>query len=553
MKLATAQQMKEIDRIAIEERGIPSLELMERAALGVVETIDFMTEEEADLLPEAMGEVSMGGFRLPFFKNGKGPRKAVVFAGPGNNGGDGVAAARLLAEQGWKVCVFLVGERAKLTRDTSAMVERLAEAGLELMDFPKDAAAYCEVQARCAESDVFVDALFGVGLCREVAGDFAAAISLMNSFQQIPTISADIASGLSADTGKVLGIAVQAAATVTFSMAKPGHFADQGSLYTGKLIVHDIGIPDDILWEQELSMETIDEDFVRDTLPKRKADGHKGDFGKNYILAGSVGYTGAPVLAAKACSRMGAGLVSVGTPASAWPVVAGKCLEEMPYPLPEEDGKLCMAAQEKILEKAEKCDAVLIGPGLGRSGESDRLIRRQVAKLSQPLVLDADGINALSGHIDCLSRRAGRTTILTPHDGEFARLGGDLKAKDRISAARDFAVEHGCVLVLKGHRTIVAAPDGRIAINTTGNSGMAKGGSGDVLSGVILALLGLGIEPFRAAAAAVYLHGMAGDLCAEELGEWGMVPGDIISKLPCAIQRIYHNGRNKLCANSGAH
>ncbi len=538
MKLATAKQMKEIDRIAIEERGIPSLELMERAAMGLVETIEYMAEEGGDFLPEAEGEVSMGEFRMPFSQRGRSRKRAAIFAGPGNNGGDGVAAARLLARQGWDVFAVLVGDKSKLTTDTAAMAERLSEVGLELEEFPKDEEGLCTLYARCGECSVFVDALFGVGLCREVTGDFAAAIALMNSFTHIPTISADIASGLSADSGKVLGVAVQAAATVTFSMAKPGHFADQGGLYTGKLIVHDIGIPDDVLWTQRFHMETIDESFVKESLPERKRDGHKGDFGKNYILAGSVSFTGAPVLAAKACSRSGAGLVTVGTPASAWPIVAGKCLEEMPYPLPEEDGKIGFAAQEKILEKAEGCDALLIGPGLGRSSESDRLIRRLVTKLPQPLVLDADGISVLSGHIDCLNRRAEGSTVLTPHNGEFARLGGDLKENDRIGAARDFAVENGCVLVLKGHRTVVAAPDGRVAINTTGNCGMAKGGSGDVLSGVILALLGMGIEPFRAAAAAVYLHGLAGDYCAAEKGEWGMVPGDMIEMLPYVIQKV---------------
>ena len=494
-----------------------------------------MMEEKENFLPEAKGEVFINERCFPFSLDAE-KQAAMVFAGPGNNGGDGIAAARQLAQRGWKVSVVLVGNPAKMTPDTTVMTERLSEAGLVLECFPKEPEALGELQARCGECDVFVDALFGVGLDRDVAGDFAAAIAMMNSFAYIPTVSADIASGLSADTGKVLGIAVKADVTVTFSMAKPGHFVHQGSLYTGKLVVHDIGIPDDILWEQDFPMETVDPEFVKNTLPERKKDGHKGDFGKNYILAGSVGFTGAPVLAAKACARMGAGLVTVGTPVSAWPIVAGKCLEEMVWPLPEAEGKLSLTAKEEILERAESCDAVLIGPGLGRSRETDRLIRQLLGKLSQPLVLDADGINALSEHIDCLGKRAGKVTVLTPHDGEFTRLGGDLSANDRIGAASSFAKEHGCILVLKGHRTVVADPDGRIAINTTGNSGMAKGGSGDVLSGMILALLGMGVDPFRAAATAVYLHGLAGDLCAEEKGEWGMLPSDMVECLPRAIR-----------------
>ena len=382
------------------------------------------------------------------------------------------------------------------------------------------------------------DALFGVGLCREVSGLFALAIALMNTYDNIPTVSADIASGLHADTGKVLGCAVRAAATVTFSLAKPGQFIDQGALYTGRLMVRDIGIPGDVMVAQALNVETINAAVVKETLPMRKADGHKGDFGKDYILAGSVGFTGAPVLAAHACARMGAGLVTVGTPSSAWSIVAGKCLEEMPYPLPEQDGKLSAAAYEKIMEKLRGCDAALIGPGLGRSGESDALLCRLVAEIQQPLLLDADGINALCAHMDSLYQRAGRVTVLTPHDGEFARLGGDLERTDRLTAARDFAARWGCVLVLKGHRTIVAAPDGRAAVNTTGNSGMAKGGSGDALSGMLLALLGQGVEPYAAACAAVWLHGCAGDRAAQELGEVSMLPSDLIRQIAAVVMGL---------------
>lgn len=539
MLLATAAQMKEMDRIAIEEMGIPSLDLMERAAEGIAAAAEELVSEKQPWLPEQSGTCICGDEKKSWSKcPGETPHRAVVFVGVGNNGGDGVAAARLLANKGWQVSVIVVGDRSKMTADTTAMEQRLNEVNLRLEPFAADDASLCALMARCASCDVFIDALFGVGLCREVGGDFAAAIALMNACAHVPVIAADIASGLSADSGKVLGCAVRAAVTVTFSMAKIGHFADQGSLYTGRLIVHDIGIPHEAMASQQLLCQTTDVSYVREILPERPRDGHKGTFGKDYILAGSVGFTGAPVFAARACTRTGAGLVTVGTPASAWNIVAGKCMEEMPYPLPEQDGKISVQAYDAIRTRLESCDAVLIGPGLGRSAESDRLICRCVEEISQPLVLDADGINAVSAHIDSLRRRSGRVTVVTPHDGEFARLGGDLEQQDRITAARTFAVEYGCILVLKGHRTIVAAPDGRIAINVTGNSGMAKGGSGDVLSGMILSLLGQGLGGFEAACAAVWLHGCSGDLAAAELSEYAMAPSDLISHLPAALQSV---------------
>ena len=517
MKLATAAEMKEVDRIAIEERGIPSLLLMEYAAEGIVKAAEELAQEKG---------CAVGG------------KRAAVFAGPGNNGGDGVAAARLMVEAGWQVELYLLGERSKMTRDCAAMASRLPEVDLTLQDFPKEPDAMRRLYHYCSRCDVFVDALFGVGLCRNVEGSFAGAIALMNSFAEVPTVAADIASGLSADTGRVLGIATRAAVTVTFSTAKPGHFLEEGSIYTGKLRIHDIGIPPEIVEHQQLKTESVDADYVRSVLPKRKTDGHKGDFGKDYILAGSVGFTGAPVFAAKACVRTGAGLVTVGTPAAAYPIVAVKCMEEMPYPLPEHNGILSADAHSSILAKAAPCDAVLMGPGLGRSAESDALIRSLLRELKQPLVLDADGINAVSEHIDVLLERADRVTVLTPHDGEFARLGGDLAGKTRLDAARDFAREHRCVLVLKGHRTIVAAPDGRATVNTTGNSGMAKGGSGDVLAGMILSLIGQGAPALEAAAAAVWLHGRAGDLAAAARGEYGMTPSDLLEHIPDAILEL---------------
>lgn len=283
-------------------------------------------------------------------------------------------------------------------------------------------------------------------------------------------------------------------------------------------------------------MELIDREFVRRALPARPADGHKGTFGKVCLLGGSVGYTGAPVLCAGAAVRSGCGLVYLGVPECVWQIAAAKCLCAMPFPLPEKDGALALSGEADFRRRAEGCDAVAIGCGMGRSADSDALTRRLLT-LPQPLVLDADGINALSGHIDTLSCRRSLTTVLTPHDGELARIGGDMTAP-RESSAAAFAARHGVCLVRKGHRTVIAAPDGRLAVNTTGSDGMAKGGSGDVLTGLLTGLLAQGVEPFAACCCAVWLHGRAGDLAAEEKGHRGMTPADMIEKLPYALKEV---------------
>ena len=282
-------------------------------------------------------------------------------------------------------------------------------------------------------------------------------------------------------------------------------------------------------------MRLIDREYVRSLMPRRDPAGHKGTFGKAYLLGGSVGYTGAPVLCAAAAERSGCGLVLLGVPESVWPAAAVKCWGAMPHPLPERDGRLSPDAEEEIRRRAAGCDAVAMGCGMGRGEESDLLLRRLLT-VEKPLVLDADGINALEGHIDTLSRRT-CATVLTPHDGELARIGGDMTAPREASAAA-FATAHGVYLVRKGHRTLVAAPDGRLAVNTTGNDGMAKGGSGDILTGLLTGLLAQGMEPFAACCAAVWLHGRAGDLAAEEKGRRGMTPPDIIEMLPYALKEV---------------
>lgn len=284
-----------------------------------------------------------------------------------------------------------------------------------------------------------------------------------------------------------------------------------------------------------MPLETITGAFVRRSLPRRDPEGHKGTFGKVLCVCGSVGYTGAPIFAGRGAVRTGSGLVFLAVPESVWPVAAVKSDEAMPFPMPEAEGRLSLLAEEPIRRRAESCDAVLIGCGLGRGWQTDALVRNLLT-IEKPLVLDADGLNALSGREELLQKRAA-PTILTPHEGEFLRLGGGLSA-GREAAAAAFSEKYGVYLVLKGHRTVVAAPDGRLAVNGTGNSGMAKGGSGDVLAGMIVSLLGQGCGTFDACCAAVWLHGRAGDLAAADKGERGMTPTDLLEQIPYAMKDL---------------
>ena len=509
MKLASAAQMRELDRQAIEEIGIPSIDLMERAAEGVALA--------------ALGYLPR-------------PKKAAaaVFCGSGNNGGDGIAAGRMLREKGVNVRVFLVGSREKMTADAREEERRLTESGGALVAFDPEDREQADWVNRC---QVIIDAVFGVGLSRNILPEsvYARAIDLMNG-APAPVVAADIASGVAADSGAVLGCAVRADRTITFTLPKIGQFVGDGAMYSGEVTVWDIGIPEELTQKTVCSVQTMEEELAAECLPVRKADGHKGDFGKLLVVGGAVGYTGAPYLTASAAVRTGCGLVFLGVPESIWQVEAVKCTSAMPFPLPENKGMLSDGTLQNIEEKLAGCHVLALGPGLGRSQQVTELVCELLERTAQPVVLDADGINALSGHIDVLDQRRDRVTILTPHDGEFARIGGALE--DRLGGARAFAAEHGCILVLKGHRTLIAAPQGNVLVNTTGNSGLAKGGSGDVLTGLIASLLAQGASPIRAAGLGVWLHGRAGDLAAEKLTPYAMTPEDVIAELGSAFAEL---------------
>ncbi|MCL2046464.1 MAG: NAD(P)H-hydrate dehydratase [Oscillospiraceae bacterium] len=505
MILCSSGKMREIDRRAIADMGVAESLLMSNAA--------------AHVATAAIEHLPLGG-------------SAAVFCGTGNNGGDGFGAAAYLLEKGVPVRVFLVGNGEKMTQISKEMEARFIALGgvTEAFTNSDDIWEYVD------ECDVLIDAIVGIGLVSQLRTETQLAVELINASKAF-IISVDISSGVNADTGEIHGIAVEADLCVTFTLAKPGHFIEPGCVVRGELRTCDIGIPQSII-NSVLTADSFAVGAEDIKLPPRRADSHKGDYGRLFVLAGSVGYTGAPVLSARAASKMGTGLVFLAVPTDIYGIIAGKLIEEMPFPLPSDDaGRLAGSAADEILLYSQQCDVSLIGPGLGRSPDITDMLISLIPKIETSLVLDADGLNAISDNVAILQKSTANM-ILTPHPGEFARLGGDLSAKDRLSAAKDFAKEYNCILVLKGHRTITAFPDGTAYINTTGGPAMAKGGSGDVLAGMIAALICQKFPIKEAVITAVYLHGKAGDLCAQEFGEYSVVASDIINMIPKAVKSL---------------
>lgn len=497
MRLTGSKAMRDADEYAIHVLGVPSTLLMTNAARAL-----------ALSALELMGE----------------NRSAVIFCGCGNNGGDGIGAAVYLLRRGVMIRCILVGERSKMTEDCAEMERRLTELGGKLEVFSLESE---RITRLLDGAGVIIDALFGIGLRGELRGDALAAVKLINE-AKIPVVSADIPSGVEADTGRILGDAVRADITVTFTMAKIGHFAEPGCTFCGELRVSDIGIPEEALKGVKTAVFALGVKEL--SLPLRPKISHKGDYGKLLIIGGSVGYTGAPILCAKAAARSGAGLISLGVPKKIYDITAGRLIEPMPFPLSDDSyGRLSMSALPQIREKHSMSDVCVIGCGMSRSEGLTELVRTILRKSEKQLVIDADGLYALGDDPQIISS-VHIPPVLTPHEGEFKRLGGILTG-DRAGDAKAFAKSRNCVLVLKGHHTICAFPDGEVYIMSGGNPGMAKGGSGDVLAGIIGALL-CQLPVKRAVITACAVHAAAGDLCAERFGEYSLLPTDIIEAIP---------------------
>ena len=513
MKILTAEQMRAADRRTINELGIPGIVLMESAGRAVVNEI---LQRYSHLAP--------------------GP--VLVLCGKGNNGGDGLVVARTLLQQGWQVTTVILAEEATIAGDARLYLDILQRLGVPL-DF---AAALAEVEtllARLPQPALIVDALFGTGLSSPLGGQHALAIAWMNR-APAPKVAIDIPSGLDATSGAILGSALCADLTVTLAAAKLGQVIYPGVACCGELVVAEIGIPQALLEELAAGI-LLEAGDVRRFLPARPAVGHKGTFGHLLLVAGSRGKSGAAVLAAEAALRSGAGLVTVAAPASLQTTLAIKLTEAMTAPLDEVDGALAGTALAQIAALWQDKKVLALGPGLGRSAATAALVRLVIQDCPLPLVLDADALFALAGHCELLALRPVGTTILTPHPGEMAHLLGvsigEIEA-DRVGTARRFAEELGVVLVLKGARTVIAAPDGGILINPTGHAGMATGGMGDLLTGIIAALLCQGAPPLAAAAAGVWLHGSSGDRLRSRFGEAGLLASDLLAEIPGARSEV---------------
>ena len=523
MKVVTAAEMRQIDQDTIEYIGIPGIVLMETAGSAIVRAIQR---------------------HYPTCK------RIGIFAGKGNNGGDGIVIARQLAHIGYGVHLFLVSPPESFTGEAAVNLQIAKNLGLRIEEILTDAALGYDFFAkrstslnRIANSELLVDAIFGTGLRGEVREPIATIINILNNLP-IPILSVDLPSGLDADTGNPLGTCVQADRTVTIGLPKRGLLVHPGAEFAGKLEVVDIGFPEQVVDAQNIKVHWTTAAAASEWVPLRPSASHKGTYGRVLVIAGATGMTGAAALASKAALRAGAGLVTLATPKHLNPILEGLLPEVMTLPLPETaTGSLAVSATSAILEFAEKTKSALaIGPGLSQHPETVALVHQLIREnqekgLGLRMVIDADGLNALAQATELISL-LGKDAVLTPHPGEMARLTNTSVPTlelDRISTAQQFAYEQGVTLVFKGAPTVTGTPDGNVWINSTGNPGMATGGMGDVLTGVIAGLIAQGVSSEKAGALGVYLHGLAGDIVSERLGTHGLIASDVLEAVPEAI------------------
>jgi ADP-dependent NAD(P)H-hydrate dehydratase / NAD(P)H-hydrate epimerase len=508
MRLVKAAEMQEMDRFTIEKIGIAGTVLMENAGRGATRV---------------------------FVEHFEPPRNARVLflCGRGNNGGDGYVMARYLHQMGFELSVLVLSEWKKITGDALTNLKIIQRMGLDVKEV-----AGPEQWATCRglleNADFIVDGILGTGLNSTVRGFYRQVIDDLNASPR-SVMAIDIPSGLHADSGAIMGAAVRADVTATFGFPKLGQLLFPGAGLVGRLVRIDIGIPGAAADRVPARHRLIEARDIREALPVEEPDVHKGTRGHLLVIAGSTGKTGAAVLASLAALRVGAGLVTLGVPRSLNSVFESKLTEAMTHPLPEtEAGTLSLEAEKEVFQLLQGKSALVVGPGLSTHESTVLLVRRLVSHCPVPVVIDADGLTALAGDLAPLHSQKGRA-ILTPHPGEMARLTGlgnsEVQA-DRVGLASRFAQECGCHLVLKGARTIIAEPDGRIYVNPTGNPALASGGSGDVLTGLLGGFLARGLPPERAAVCGVYLHGLSADLLAEEIGKAGVLAGDLIEVIP---------------------
>ena len=514
MKILTSKQMRDIDRTAIEELGIPGLVLMENAGLRVVRALRAK-------FPRLEGE------------------RVVVVAGKGNNGGDGFVVARHLFNAGGRPEVVLLAKADEVGGDAAVNLAVARRMGVPVTE-AADAAEWAKARPKVARATVVVDALFGTGLVKPLEGFYAAAVADINRSAAFK-LSVDIPSGLSSDTFETIGPSVAADLTVTLAAPKIAHVFSPAADRVGELVVAPIGIPPALFDRPDLALELVEEERLRPFFAPRKRDTHKGSYGHLLVVAGSVGKSGAAALAGRAALRMGAGLVTVATAAGVLPSVARSMAELMTEPLAETPERtVAAAALGRAAALLKGKSAVLVGPGLSTHPSTAEFVLGLLPKIKVPCVVDADGLNIVAGRLEVLGRMAG-PVVLTPHPGEFARLTGrsaEEVLRRRLELAPEFAVKNKVLVVLKSHRTLVAAPDGRVFVNPTGNPGMATGGTGDVLGGMIASQLAQEKDALGAVLSAVFAHGLAGDVAADRLGEKALVAGDLIRYLPPVLKAL---------------
>lgn len=520
MKLVTVEEMRELDRRTIEEYDIPGEVLMDRAGRGVADVV------------RRLAEVS--GFIQP---------RILLLAGRGNNGGDAFTAARHLKEAGLDPEVWLAGGTNQVKGDALKQLSHMKSAGVNWRELPTKE-DWDDALTVPAGADMLVDGLLGTGSTGPARGPAVGAIEFINAnAADALVIAIDVPSGLNADTGEAQGDAVRADLTVTMALPKRGLVQSRALDHVGSIEVVDIGVPAELVAElaADRQPEMIYVPDIKKLFPRRPRAAHKGNYGHVLLVGGAKGYTGAIVLAARAALRSGVGLVSVLTPASQAGTVAGCVLEAMVHAAPETaEGSLSADLLAEWSGRFNEFDAVLVGPGLTRGKASSELVYGVLEACTTPLVIDADAITVLAGDADALKRAQGRV-VLTPHPGEMAALAGltvaDVQA-DRPGVAAAIAERSGAVVVLKGAGTVVAAEGTPHHINMSGNPGMATGGAGDVLAGLLTGLLGQGLPPFDAARAGVFLHGRAGDMAAWRKSQAGLVAGDLIDEIPYAFREL---------------
>lgn len=514
--LVGAEEMRRIDRLAIDTHGLPSLDLMERAGAGVAQAV-----------LHHLGDLE--------------GRRVVLFCGPGNNGGDGFVAARHLERYGAEPVVAVFAQVSRLAPDAQVNATRWEDDGGALHELLTEADLQ-RFLAGLGPVDVAVDALLGTGSSGAPRGLLEPAIRAFNDLDALK-IAVDIPSGIDADLGRVPGLAVVADHTVTLGLPKRGHYLHPARDRVGRLDVVDIGLPEAAVAAADPTVFLLEPADAGEFLPLWRPDMHKGDRGRLLIVGGSVGLTGAPVLAARAALRAGAGLVTVGIPESLNDILEVKLTEAMTLPLPEAPGRCLAAAALPALDAfaADRVTAVVLGPGLGRAPATREVVLGWIDLPRQRTVLDADALAALRGETARLRSAAPGRFILTPHLGEAEGLLGIPAAEiaaDRIEHARAWAVEHRQFLVLKGSPTVVATPEGEVFVNPTGGPALATGGTGDVLAGLIGGFLAQGLTPLRASLLAVFVHGYTADRITRDRGEYGLIAGDLVDDLPAALAEL---------------